>query len=43
MGVSFHITNKILFALGVIFQLWFILMYALDYGYLYYPLGTAAQ
>lgn len=43
MGLSFGVSNKIFFFLGLIFELWFILMYALDYGYKFYPQGTPTQ
>lgn len=43
MALSFSKTNKIFFALGLIFQIWFILMYALDYYYIYFGVGTTAQ
>jgi hypothetical protein len=33
MGLGLLTSNKIFFAIGFIFELWFILMYALDYGY----------
>ena len=33
MGLTTTTSNKIFFAIGFIFELWFILMYALDYGY----------
>ena len=43
MGLSFDASNKMFFFLGVVFELWFILMYALDYKYIFYTAGTAAQ
>jgi len=43
MGLAFNTSNKIFFFLGVLFELWFILMYALDYGYKIIPTGTANQ
>jgi hypothetical protein len=33
MGLTTTTNNKIFFAIGFIFELWFILMYAIDYGY----------
>lgn len=33
MGLATLTSNKIFFAIGFVFELWFILMYALDYGY----------
>jgi hypothetical protein len=35
MGHGLLTSNKIFFAIGFIFELWFILMYALDYRYKY--------
>jgi hypothetical protein len=43
MALSFSKTNKLFFALGIIFELWFILMYALEYYYLYPVIGTIFQ
>ena len=37
MVLGFSKTNKIFFALGLIFEIWFILMYALDYYYFWTP------
>lgn len=43
MGLSFDNSNKMFFFLGVVFELWFILMYALDYGYIFNSAGTTVQ
>jgi hypothetical protein len=43
MGLSLEVSNKIFFVIGIIFELWFILMYSIDYGYIFYPTGTFVQ
>lgn len=43
MGLAFDTSNKIFFFMGLIFELWFILMYALDYGYKFFAAGTTVQ
>lgn len=43
MGLSLTTTNKLFFVLGIILQVWFILMYALDYYYIFFPVGTILQ
>lgn len=44
MGLAFDTSNKIFFFMGVVLELWFILMYALDYGYKFIATGaTNAQ
>lgn len=43
MGLSLKASNKIFFAIGLIFELWFILMYALDYGYKFDSVTTAVR
>lgn len=43
MGLSFQNSNRMFFFLGVVLQLWFILMYALDYYYVLIPVGTGLQ
>lgn len=43
MGLAFDTSNKIFFFMGVVLELWFILMYALDYGYKFFAAGTATQ
>ena len=43
MALSLNTTNKIFFFIGLIFELWFILMYALDYGYKFDAATTAVR
>lgn len=43
MGLAFDTSNKIFFFIGIVFELWFILMYALDYGYKFISSGTSIQ
>jgi len=40
MGLAFDTSNKIFFFMGVVLELWFILMYALDYGYKFIATGA---
>lgn len=40
MGLAFDTSNKIFFFMGVVLELWFILMYALDYGYKFIATGV---
>jgi hypothetical protein len=42
MGHGLLTSNKIFFAISFIFELWFILMYALDYGYKYDAVESTA-
>ena len=43
MALSLGTSNKLFLLVGIIFEVWFILMYALDYGYIFYGTGTTAQ
>lgn len=43
MGLSVTTTNRIFFALGIVLEVWFILMYALDYYYMFFVPGTATE
>lgn len=43
MALSLSTTNKIFFFIGLVFELWFILMYALDYGYKFDAATTAVR
>lgn len=40
MGLSLDVSNKVFFVIGIIFELWFILMYAIDYRYIFYPVSA---
>jgi hypothetical protein len=43
MALSLGTSNKLFLLVGLVFEVWFILMYALDYGYIFYPIGTTTQ
>lgn len=43
MALSLNTTNKIFFFIGLVFEVWFILMYALDYGYKFDAAVTAVR
>ncbi len=44
MGLSMNTSNKIFFAVGLILELWFIIIYAVDYYYKWFPFnGVAAD
>ena len=43
MAMALSTTNKIFFVVGLIFQIWWIVIYALDYYYVFYPMGTILQ
>ena len=38
---SLDVSNKLFLVIGIIFEVWFILMYALEYRYVFYPVGTS--
>ncbi len=42
MGLSLDTSNKVFLVLGFLFELWFIIIYAIDYQYIYYPVAAPA-
>lgn len=43
MGLSLTTNNKLFLVVGLIFELWFIILYAIDYEYAYSPLSSFAN
>ena len=43
MGLSLAASNKVFFFIGLVMELWFILMYAIDYGYKFDAVTTVGN